>query len=222
MSPFAPNTTSNEEWLRLVRLRMGLPIFAKKATCQCGHIAPTQNALASHILVCCSIRGFTAVHRHNKVVAALAARMEAFGLLVSVEPRWFAYEDGSKKRPDITVHIGGQTHTTDVTITDDMDRAMSQKLEKHGKAVNLANSSFTPFVMGIDGTFHSSALKFCSQVSKALPRSTAKLFRLSLLKSASEAWAEGTARLLSSYTTPDILVNDIDFENETDGIIGTN
>ncbi|MEK9140400.1 MAG: reverse transcriptase domain-containing protein, partial [Nitrospirota bacterium] len=200
MSTFAPNTATLADFLLLLKMKLALSVFTPGTRCFCGISCPPNNtsAFSRHVLSCMRVKGWTATHRHNAITSALAHIIESFGFLVSVEPRFFAYEDGSAKRPDLTVHLGPHMVTTDVTVVEDEESAATSKSAKHAKACEMKNSRFVPFVINTDGSHHATCNQFLTEVAKGLPRSTATLFRLMAIKATSEAWVTGTAGIIRS------------------------
>ena len=149
-----------------------------------------------HVLTCSHVRGANRTFRHNNVLAALHHSIDRFGILTAVEPRFYEYADGHKKRPDLTCFVGGGAVVTDLVISEDPDRALLDKLEKHDAAALALGHKFLPIAMSIFGEFHPSVDEFLRKVFVDLPYKTRRLAVLQTRRVMSEAWLTGTAAMV--------------------------
>ena len=154
---------------------------------------------STHVLTCTRIKGVTAVYRHNIICAAMASFLTTIGLVVSHEPRFYDYPDGSKRRPDLTVHKFPQALVCDVTVTNAPELAVTAKASKHGEAAASRGHIFFPFVLGTWGDFHPCCDTFVSSALDGFPPSTRKILRLKFYKRLADAFAEGTATMLAHF-----------------------
>ena len=190
---FEPNIASGADFVTMMQIRCGSFKLPEGFRCACSFSG--ENMLR-HMVTCTKMRGCTAVFRHNCIVSALQRTLEDFGFLVSVEPRFYVYDDGRAKRPDITVHITPTSITTDVTVVTDGTEAEREKVSKHGKACEQLGHKFIPFVMLIDGIHTPICSSFLSEVSRSLCRSTRGLFLKTAMKATSDAWLVGTTAMI--------------------------
>jgi ribonuclease HI len=190
---FEPNIASAADFLLAMQVRCGSFALPAGFKCQCHYSGEN---MVLHLLTCNKVKGCTAVYRHNCIVTALQRTIEDFGFLVSVEPRFYTYEDGRAKRPDLTVHITPTAVTTDVTVVLQPTEAATAKTAKHGKACEQLGHKFIPFVITIDGIHGESCAAFIHEISKGMPRSTKQLFFYTVLKATSDAWLIGTTAMI--------------------------
>jgi hypothetical protein len=166
------------------------------AKCYCGKEDPGDGSFTEHVLTCASLRGATRVYRHNLVVAALHNSFGRFGIISKVEPRFYEYEDGTHKRPDITVFCPGVMVATDFVISNDCDEAVKKKTEKHAAAAQARGHEFMPTSMSIWGSFHPSVDKFLRRTFKHFNPGLRWLAILQTKRVMSEAWLAGSIAML--------------------------
>ena len=163
--------------------------------CWCGASDKSDGLFAEHILTCSKVRGATLTYRHNVILSALNHALMRFGLLASVEPRFYEHPDGSAKRPDLTLFVQPPI-AIDLTVSIDPDTAYKAKCEKHSAAVSARGHRFMPVVMSTYGEFHSSVDSFLRLAFDHLPIRTRHLAILQTKRAMSEAWLMGTAAVL--------------------------
>jgi hypothetical protein len=164
--------------------------------CDCGLRDTGDGQFVEHVLTCSKVRGANRTVRHNLVVSALAHNLRRFGCLIHLEPRFYTYSDGSKKRPDISV-LGSPGVCTDVVISIDPATTLQEKREKHGEAVQSFGHEFIPTALSIWGEQDKSIDSF---LSKAFEHLSGRLHILAILqtkRSMSEAWLIGTSAMLT-------------------------
>jgi hypothetical protein len=113
-----------------------------------------------------------------------------------VEPRFYEYEDGTHKRPDITVFSSGVPVATDFVISNDCDEAVRKKVEKHAAAAEARGHEFMPTSMSIWGSFHPSVDKFLRRTFRHFNPRLRWLAILQTKRVMSEAWLAGSAAML--------------------------
>jgi hypothetical protein len=151
------------------------------------------------------------------VLAALQNSLRRFGLMTVVEPRFYEYEDGTLKRPDLTVFRDGNAIATDVVISQDTDDAVKKKIEKHAQAAAHRGHEFVPVSMSIWGTFHPCTRNFLRHAFEPLNPQLRRLAILQTMRVMSEAWLAGSMAMINGTTkqTFDVLLgelNEDDFE----------
>jgi hypothetical protein len=167
--------------------------------CYCGITDKGDGLFLEHILTCSRVRGAGRVYRHNNILVALDTFIRRMGLQTALEPTFYDYADGSAKRPDLVVYSGTPV-CTDLTITIDPEKAVAEKLLKHGTAVEGRAHTFVPAAMSIYGELHASCDKFLRHAFNGQPKETRWLAVLQTKRAMSEAWLVGTAALLRSVT----------------------
>ena len=165
------------------------------SACFCSETNQRDGLFLEHVLTCSHLRGFTRTHRHNLVLVALDHNIRRFGLLTSLEPTFYAYPDGSAKRPDLTVFTSPPI-ATDLCITTDPAAALAAKSEKHSAAVFAQGHAFIPIALSVFGELHQSVDEFLRHVFQELPPSTKRLAILETKRALSESWATATASML--------------------------
>jgi hypothetical protein len=192
LSPFAPPFSCVMPGDARVMIRHLLMSEERSpSACRCGFVDAGDHAFFAHTMTCCHLSGATWTYRHNRVLHALDTSIRRFGFLTSVEPTFYVYADGSKKRPDLTV-FANESIVTDLTISVDMDNALKEKLEKHNAAAMSRGHIFLPIAMGIFGQLHPSVYQFLSRIFRRLPKASKRLAILQTMRSMSEAWLEGS------------------------------
>lgn len=196
-SSFAPKGYAAHlaDVLLMIRLQV-LADPPSSVPCWCGEKDSSNGLFLEHVLTCGRVRGANRTFRHNNVLAALHHSVERFGLLTSVEPRFYEYADGHKKRPDLTCFVGGGAVVTDLVISEDPDSALKDKLAKHDAAALALGHKFIPIAMSIFGEFHPSVDDFLRKVFVDLPYKTRRLAILQTKRVMSEAWLTGTAAMV--------------------------
>jgi hypothetical protein len=167
------------------------------APCFCGRVDPGDGTFQEHVLTCSHIRGATRTYRHNLVLAAMHNSLQRFGLMSVVEPRFYEYDDGKRKRPDLTVFKDGLAVTTDLVISHDPDAAVKYKIEKHAEAAAHRGHLFIPTAMSIFGSFHPCVHNFLRKAFAHLTPQLRWLATLQTMRVMSEAWLAGTTAMLS-------------------------
>ena len=171
------------------------------SACRCGYLDTGDNTFFAHTMTCPHLAGATWTYRHNRVLHALDTSIRRFGILTSVEPTFYVYADGSRKRPDLTV-FATESIVTDLTISVDMDGALKAKQEKHSAAAVARGHMFIPIAMGIFGEIHQSVYLFLCRVFRRLPKALRRLAILQTQRAMSEAWLEGSIAMLHGVTRP--------------------
>jgi hypothetical protein len=165
--------------------------------CHCGEVDDGKGVFLEHVLTCSSVRGSNRTYRHNMVVSALVYNLRRFGGIVSVEPTMYSYDDGSAKRPDITV-LGSPSVCTDFTISSNVEAALIGKAKKHGPAVSAASHQFIPTAMDIWGTIHKSVDNFLKNALAHLQPAVLRKAVLETKKAMTEAWIIGSVALYNA------------------------
>lgn len=205
-SPFVPTTPVAQPYEVLQMLRHALLVDTRSTEpCYCGRVDDgIDKSFLEHILVCDKIRGATRVFRHNNVLSAMEHHLRAYGAFVTLEPRFYSYADGSRKRPDITVHNTQPPISTDLVISVDMTSAIEQKNVKHKAAINDMGHAFVPIAMSIWGEHHASVDAFLKRAFRALPKNTMYLAILKTKRAMSEAWLVGTIAMIRGVVQRDL------------------
>ena len=138
-------------------------------------------------------------YRHNLISSAIYSFLTAVGCVCSYEPRFYNYTDGSKRRPDITVHLFPTQIVTDVTVVNDIDAAAIAKIDKHGSASAARGHLFVPFVMSKWGEFHPSCINFVEKCLQHLDTSTRRIMKLKLMKKVTDAFVEGSSAMVRNF-----------------------
>jgi hypothetical protein len=200
-SPFMSNLpcTASPSDVRLL-LRAKLLLDPPFPPCLCGRVDAGDSSHLEHIITCSRVLAPNATFRHNTVMAALAYSLQRFSLVVATEPRFYNYEDGTRKRPDITV-FGHPGTTTDITIAAEVEAAAAAKTAKHGAAAAGRHHNFIPFVLSIWGSAHGSVDQFLKTVLKEVSPHTRKIAFLEIKRAVAEAWAIGTAGVINGTIT---------------------
>ena len=169
------------------------PIFPQ---CACGYIDAGDNEALGHALTCNRVLAPNATYRHNCILATLAYALQRTGLVIATEPRFYAYDDGHFKRPDLTA-FGHPGLATDVTIAIDTAAAAVAKSEKHAAAAANRNHAFIPFVISTWGDMHGSVDQFLREALKGTNTFSRKIAFLETKRAVAEAWAIGTAAVIN-------------------------
>lgn len=193
MGAIAPSHLSVQAYLSWMRIRLGLSTIPTGKKCFCGDPATPE-----HILICNRLLRTTSLHRHDQVKLAISNWATAYGVINTVEPGFYVYDDGSAKRPDITFYIDPVPLTTDLTIVEDMDKAAIEKIKKHDSAVSQASHTFVPFVMSIWGGLHSTSNTVVEKITARLPPSTRKIARMKFFKTVSDTFVEASLSLINN------------------------
>ena len=146
------------------------------------------------------------------VLASLFSALQRFGLMCVVEPAWYVYDDGSSKRPDLTVFKGDTAIVTDLVISCDPENALKEKIEKHSEAVRDKNHVFVPIAMDIWGNVHDSVFTFLRKCFDGLPKELARLATLQTVRGLTEAWLSGSAAMLNGLSKAR-SASDVDVED---------
>ena len=181
----------------MLLLRMQLLVEPPSpAPCWCGHADTGNGTFPEHVLCCSRLQGATRVYRHNVILGVLTNAIARFGILAVAEPRFYQYEDGSKKRPDLTCFVGDQFVVTDLVVSHDPEEALKEKQDKHDAAAAALGHKFVPIAISIFGQLHPSVDEFLRRVFADLPYKTRWLAILQTKRLMSEAWLCGTAAML--------------------------
>jgi len=173
--------------------------------CFCGTPDAGDGNFIQHILVCDRVCGATRVYRHNCILTALEHHLRLYGCFCSLEPRFYSYADGSKKRPDLTVHTTvPQPLSTDIVVSINMDEALKGKKEKHAAAVHDAGHAFMPIAMSIWGEHHASTDEFLQRALHHMPPKTKTLAIQRTKRAMSEGWLIGTAAMIRGVVQRDL------------------
>jgi len=196
-SCYAPSSASDS----ILMLRFVLLADTFSGPCHCGVGDAKDGLFLEHVLTCSKLRGANRTFRHNAVLAALDHSLRRFGLLTSVEPTFYIYADGSRKRPDLTCFVSPPV-ATDLTVTIDPTAALAEKVHKHSAAAFGRSHEFLPFAVGIFGELHQSLDAFLLRCFAGLLPSTRRLAILQSKRAVSEAWLTGTAAMIRSLSSP--------------------
>lgn len=176
--------------------------------CDCGQRDTGDGSFATHVLTCSRLKGATRTLRHNIIMCALAHNLRRFGCLISIEPTFYAYADGTKKRPDISV-LGAPGVCTDLVVSVDPTSALQEKVAKHREAIHTFGHDFIPIAISIWGELDKSVDSF---LSKAYSHLSGRLHILAILqtkRSMSEAWLIGTCAMLTGVSSR-AYIQDVD------------
>ncbi len=160
--------------IRCLTPRNDLPPY-----CTCGA------ALGSvhHLLTCPDNHGYTAIHRHNEVIAGMAAIARSHGIVTTIEPTCYPAEDA--RRPDITFSLASKAVVTDFTVVDPCcasylkqstltqgeaaRQAADRKTRKHTDAVSSVGHTFVPIAAEVYGHIDPQLLTLLRAVARELP-----------------------------------------------------
>ena len=181
-------TDSQWRWAAQLRLGMPPPVYEPHEHSEhaCAHPAAA-NSNGWHPLTCITERGIDITARHNAVLQRLVhfARMRC--LRPIVEPAGLHSDDN--RRPDIQLDLPDVTLLGDVTISHPLARSWqkiassrgveavgdAREVEKNDLYADMAQQcemEFGALVLYTYGGFHSSALKFISQMARAIDPAT--------------------------------------------------
>ena len=181
---------SNSQWRWAAQLRLGMspPIYEphERSEHTCSHSAAA-NSDGWHPLTCISGRGVDITARHNAVVQRLAHFARMLCVQPIVEPAGLHSDD--QRRPDIQLDLPEATLLGDVTISHPSARSWqrvasirgveavgdAREAEKNHLYADMAQQremQFGAIVLYTYGGFHSSALRFISQMAKAVDPAT--------------------------------------------------
>ena len=177
----------NDSFRRAVRLRLGLlPVRFMPSHCRpCGVGAGSFQADPWHALSCAHLKSTVLTHRHDMVVRLLSQWIRRLGGLTIVEPQP-ERGDGSRRRPDLDVTIGGRRFLVDVSIRHPTapsrvaraatgpplvtaERGAREKTLYHGPSVAAMHppAEFVPFVLETYGGLAGQAAAFIKTVITA-------------------------------------------------------
>jgi hypothetical protein len=208
-------TLTDLKWQWAARLRLGMPVPSTDLDCgACGQRdAYTGNSW--HSVSCTALSGSTMVQRHNNVVNIIDRFCRL--MQVNARPEPAKLDHDSKKRPDLEIHLPGETLLCDVTISHPSskswrklaakrtveavgDRREIEKDNKYAEMAAVIDMKFHPIVLYTHGGFHKSALRFIHKLVGALDPATSLLsraeFKEALMQHIAIAVQRGTADVM--------------------------
>jgi hypothetical protein len=150
--------------------------------CVCGRLCRTHGEVIDHVFSCDRMSAFTFTQRHDMVKSAIAALIRSYGFSVTIEPRFYSYDNGLRQRPDITVNTARPITTDIVICMQDGDvgaaakRAAQIKRKVHNDAVHRQDHVFIPFAMEVHGHCDESCYDFIKHIRNHLPPYTGYIF----------------------------------------------
>jgi hypothetical protein len=196
ISPFIPHHFAAHHADVISFLRFVLLADPRGCPCPCGVVDRSDGTYLQHVLTCNRPKGSTRTHRHDLILVALDFQIKRFGIFTVTEPRFYEYDDGSRKRPDQTCFVQPPI-CTDLVISVDPDAAIEEKKMKHEAAVAQRGHIFMPIAMSIFGEFHPSVDGYLRKVFHELPAPTRRLAILQTKRSMSEAWLAGSCEIFN-------------------------
>jgi hypothetical protein len=188
---------------RMLILPEKIPLHVK---CDCHTTLTDPLSFMDHSLKCDKMTNFGFKARHDTVVNdALIPVARSYGINCTVEPGFYTYSDGARKRPDITFHTNPKI-ATDVTIvypsSDGVSIAARQaaieKERKHGDAVRAVGHEFVPFAMEVTGVMDNSAEELIRRLGRGLPPNLRQNFYSDMNHAVQVAVARGRANAINS------------------------
>jgi hypothetical protein len=169
---------SPSEFIIALAIRMRtLPrhICSLPKQCICGRLCQSYADIIAHAFSCDRMSAFTFTQRHDLVKAAIASLIRSYGFSVTIEPRFYCYDNGVRQRPDITVNTA-RPITTDIVICmqdgrvgEASARAAAIKKSTHTEAVQRQDHIFVPFAMEVHGHCDEGCYDFIKHIRKHLP-----------------------------------------------------
>jgi len=181
--------------------------------CFCGEYDRGDGLFLIHVLSCSHVRGAGRTYRHNSILAVMDHYIRRMGVLTAVEPTFYVYDDGSKKRPDLTAFVAHPV-ATDLVVSVDPESALEEKLEKHGAAVYARGHAFIPCAMSAFGELHPSVDKFLSLTFAGLTPPTRVRAILLTKRAMSEAWLLSSAAIIRGVAARDLVRDSLPFPRD--------
>ena len=202
---FAPHVhVTPHHFITAMRLRCHAPMPRDANFCCCGAKLETHH----HLLNCQYNNGYTAVHRHNETLGALAHVARSYGIVTVVEPTCYQYAD--KTRPDILFCLGQRSVAVDLTVVDpcaDSHVAQAQtvgataaaaasgKNDKHGGNVAALGHKFYSLAVETYGHMDGEVWKAFRHVSTNLREEIRSAFVRDMMLALSISVQSGNAKL---------------------------
>jgi hypothetical protein len=199
-------------FIEAVRLRCLCPPTAQQFCHQCGANLYDH---AVHPLSCKFNSAFTAVHRHNGVLGAMAARARSYGFTVITEPTIYA-TDADSRRPDILFCLGRRSVAVDLTIADPTcgeylpeaaatpgaaaARAAARKQEKHSQSVKEQGHLFSAWAAEAFGHMDPAFVQSLRTLALELPGFLRKPFVSEMINDFAVQNQIGNAQILRAHT----------------------
>jgi hypothetical protein len=168
--------------------------------CNCGFLVTTAELMFRHTLECDQATPITHTIRHNRARDALAACARRYGIMVTVEPTMYVYDDGKKHRPDLTFHLGTSAVVTDITIVKPHDdpgdaaaAADKAKTRDHEAATSRLGHVFIPCATELFGTFGKGWTSLLNKLTQHLQPFLQYGFRQQMTHDFANALATGRA-----------------------------
>jgi hypothetical protein len=197
-----------------MRLRtLPTEITAYPVRCDCGHLLHTAAELIDHAFGGCTrFSWFTHTARHELVKHAIASVLRAYGFLVTVEPKFYAYMDAVEHRPDITVFASlyptqnwMQPLATDVVISaqrgrvgDNATIAAQEKKRHHSDATSRLDHMFIPFSMEVQGHRDKCVTEYIATLAQQLPIGQQRQFQRDMHATVATALAKARVATILS------------------------
>jgi ribonuclease HI len=205
LSPFVPTSPVAQPSDVILMIRHLLLADSRSLEpCFCGTPDPGDGTFLEHMLTCSKVCGATRVFRHNCILNALDHWLRAYAVFTTIEPRFYSYADGSRKRPDLTCFSHQPPVSSDFVCSTNVDDALKDKFDKHGAAVHDLGHMFVPIAMSIWGLHHRSTDAFLKlSLCNLFPR-TRTLAGLKIKRAMSEAWLIGSAAMIRGVVQRDL------------------
>ena len=166
-------------------------------------------ATQHHILNCQYNFGYTAVHRHNETLGALAHVARSYGIATQAEPTCYQYAD--KTRPDLLFCLGQRNVAVDLTIVDPCAAshvkaastttgataaaAAVAKCEKHGANVAALGHKFYSVAVETYGHMDGGVWSAFRHISTNLREETRAAFVRDMMLALSMSVQSGNAKI---------------------------
>jgi hypothetical protein len=205
LSPFVPSSPVAQPSDVILMIRHLLLADSRALEpCFCGSPDEADGKFLEHMLTCSRVCGATRVFRHNCVLNSLDHWLRAYGVFTTIEPRFYSYADGSRKRPDLTCFSSQPPISSDFVCSANVDDALKDKVDKHGAAVHDMGHQFVPIAMSIWGLHHKSTDGFLRTALCGLFPRTRNLASLKIKRAMSEAWLIGSAAMIRGVVQRDL------------------
>lgn len=197
------------KFIEAVRVRCGRP--ATTATfCTCGVNLTT---VPTHPVSCRMNSGYTAVHRHNEILAAIASVSRSYGFTLLTEPRCYADEDN--RRPDILFCLGPRSIAVDLTVVDPTctenapacaantgiaaAKAARDKVTKHAANVEALGHSFHPWACETFGHLDETFVSSVRFLARELPKYARGQYVRDIIYATSSLVQSGNAGIINAW-----------------------
>lgn len=178
--------------------------------CSCGVNLATSR---THPVFCRQNSQFTAVHRHNETLSAVASVCRQYGFTVMVEPQFYADQDN--RRPDLTFCLGPRSVAIDLTVVDPTahdniksasltqgitaSTAADLKIKKHLPQVAAFGHHFNPWAIETFGHIDEHLVSSLRSIAHELPCFLRSHFIKQVIYTLSSYVQSGNAGILNAW-----------------------